>query len=154
MLKGVVCPISSERIDSHVSRLTVFINVMLMMVFMINLSPIPLLIVTLDYGIRAFGYNNYSPLCFLSSFTIKSLGVNPKMADKAPKVFASRLGFTCAALGTVFILVSMPLASRSIIGFFAVLAILDSVFDLCVGCIIYNYFVFPFFEKNRSASSN
>jgi len=149
MFTNIICPISPEKVDSHVSRLTVFINAALMIYFLITLQPIPLFLVTLDYGIRAYGYNQYSPLCFISSLLIKTLGTKAKMVAKAPKIFASRLGFFCAVLGTVFILINLPIASRVIIGFFTVLAILDSVFDFCVGCLIYNYFVFPFFENKR-----
>ena len=66
MFNNLVCPISSEKVDSNVSRLTVFINAVLMIIFMFSLNPIFLYIVTVDYGIRAMGYNNYSPLCFLA----------------------------------------------------------------------------------------
>lgn len=147
MLSNIICPISTERIDSHVSRLTVFFNVILMVYFMFSLQPIAIYIVTVDYAIRAGGYNRYSPLCFLASLIIKSIGVKPKMVDKAPKVFASRLGFICAILGSIFITAHMPMASLIVIGFFVILAILDSVFDRCVGCMIYNYLVLPFFKK-------
>jgi hypothetical protein len=144
---NIICPISSEKVDSHVSRLTVFINDAVMAYFLFSLQPIAIFTVTVDYGIRAMGYNRFSPLCFLASLIIKVIGVKPKMVDKAPKIFASRLGFICAVLGSVFITMNMPMASRSIIGLFVVLATLDSVFDLCVGCMIYNYLVFPFYNK-------
>jgi hypothetical protein len=74
-----------------------------MVAFMLTLNPIFLYVVTFDYGIRAMGYNNFSPLCFLAALIIKLIGSKSKMVDKAPKMFASRLGFICAALGTVFI---------------------------------------------------
>ena len=148
MFKDIVCPISSEKLDSHVSRLTVFINAALMAVFLFTLQPVLIYIVTLDSGIRAMGYNNYSPQCMLASLIIKMTGIQPKMVDKAPKIFASRLGFICAVMGVVFISLGMTLPSRGIIGFFTILATLDSVFNLCVGCMIYNYIVFPFMGKN------
>ena len=150
MLVKIICPISSERVDSHISRLTVFINDALMVYFLLSLQPIALFIVTLDYGIRAMDYNQYSPLCVLSSLIIKTIGLQPKPVDKAPKIFASRLGFICAVLGSVFITLNMPEASRGIIGLFVALATLDSVFDICVGCMIYNYLVFPFFKEKLS----
>lgn len=147
---NVVCPVSQERVDSHVSRLTVFMSVVLMGYFLITLQPIAVWILALDCGIRAAGYNHYSPLCFIASLIIKTMGIQPKMVGKAPKVFASRLGFTCAALGVVFITFNLPTAARVIIGMFAVLATLDSVFNFCVGCIIYHYLVFPFFAKQSA----
>lgn len=68
----------------------------------------------------------------------------------APKVFASRLGFICAVLGVVFISMGMTLASTIVIAMFTVLAILDSVFNFCVGCLIYHTLVFPFYKKDLS----
>ncbi len=103
MFESIVCPISSVKVNSNVSRLTVFINAVLMIVFMFTLNPIFLYVVTVDYGIRAMGYNNYSPLCFLASLIVKLTGSKFKIVDKAPKMFASRLGFTCATFGTIFI---------------------------------------------------
>ncbi len=114
---------------------------------MITLQPIALIIVTVDYFIRALGQNQYSPLCMIARSLVKLSGAAPKMIGKDQKVFASRLGFICAFLGTIFILTNMPMASRGIIGFFIILATLDSVFDVCVGCLIYNYLVYPFYKK-------
>lgn len=147
MFEKIICPISTEKVDSHISRLTVFLQVILLAYFLFTLQPIPLYLVTVDCGIRALGYNQYSLLCFLAGFIIRSMGIAPKMTGKAPKVFASRLGFICGLLGSVFITLQMPLASFIIIGMWTLLAILDSVLDLCVGCIIYNYFVLPFYNK-------
>jgi len=147
MFTNIICPISSEKVDSHVSRITVFINDALMIAFLFSLQPILIYIVTIDYGIRSMGYNQYSPICFIASFLVRLIGIQPKMTNKAPKIFASRLGFICATLGSLFVTINMPMASILIIGLFVVLATLDSVFDLCVGCMIYNYFVFPFYHR-------
>lgn len=148
-LSNIACPISNHKIDSHVSRITVFLNAVLMVHYLLTQQPISLFIVTIDYGIRAFWSNRYSPLCFISNLIVKILGAEAKMVDHAPKVFASRLGFICALFGAFFFLYGMPAASQIIIGLFTVLAVLDSVFNLCVDCLIYHYFVFPFFEKRR-----
>jgi len=150
MLNKIVCPVSSEQVDSNVGRLTVFLNAVFLIVFLFTFKMIPLYVVIIDSGIRAAGYNNYSPLCILASFISKFLHLNRKMVGKSQKIFASRLGFICAVLGMIFITFNLPVASFAIISMFAVLALLDSVFNLCVGCLIYNYFVFPFFNKVRN----
>jgi hypothetical protein len=146
MLNNLICPISSQRVDSHVSRLTVFLNALLMIAFLVTLEPLLILIVAIDYAIRAAGYNSYSPLCFIANLFIKATGMVPKMVDKAPKMFASRLGLICAVLGVLFISLGLVTASMGVIGMFVVLALADSVLNLCVGCMIYNYLVFPFFK--------
>lgn len=144
MLVKLVCPVSSEKVDSHISRLTVFINAALMVYFMFTLQPWAIYLVTLDYGIRAFGHKKYSPLSFIAGYIIKTLGVPGKQINQAPKTFASRLGFICALSGSLFISLHIVNAALGIIGFFIALATLDSVFDFCVGCLIYEYLVFPF----------
>lgn len=150
MFKNVVCPISSERVDSNISRLTVFINFILLVVFVISLNPVPLYIVIIDYAIRAAGKNQYSPICIIASNIIKLIGTKPKPIDKAQKVFASRLGLICAVLGAIFLALDMALASRIVVGLFVILAFSDAVFDLCVGCLIYNYIVFPFYKRKNA----
>lgn len=147
MFTNLICPVSKDRVDSNVSRLTVFFNTLLMVYFLVSMNVLPLVIVTLDYGIRAAGQNRYSPLCMLAQWTIKALGVSSKMVDKAPKVFASRLGFLCAFFGVLFFALNLTTLSFGIVAFFAVLATLDSVFNRCVGCMIYNYLVFPFYNR-------
>lgn len=149
MFDNIICPISNKKVDSNVSRLTVFLNAVLMTVFLVTLNPILLFIVTLDYGIRAWGFNQYSPLCILSGIVVKLLKLETKMVDKAPKMFASRLGFICAAFGVVFIALNMPIAAMVVIALFDVLAILDSVFNFCVGCLIYHHLVFPFYNREN-----
>jgi len=144
MFKNIVCPVSHEKTDSSISRLTVFFNAVLMVTFLFTLNPFPLYLFTFDYGVRAFGNNKYSPLCFLSTIIVSLLGWQNKMVAKAPKVFASRLGFICALLGASFFIFNVPLASRIIISFFSVLAFMDSIFNICIGCLIYHHFVFPF----------
>ncbi|MGZ3904514.1 MAG: DUF4395 domain-containing protein [Bacteroidia bacterium] len=153
MLKNIACPVSFENVDNNVNRLTAVLNAAIMVWFLISLQPIILFVVLIDSGIRAFGYHQYSPICFLSLLAIKTLNVKPKLKDKAPKIFASRLGFICAVLGTVFILLGMPMASRLVIGLFCSLALLDGVLDFCVGCIIFHNLVLPFYQKRELGSN-
>ena len=143
MLLHLVCPVSFDQVDSNASRLTVFFNTVLMTVFMFALQPVLLYVVSVDYFIRACGLKKYSPIAFVSQKIVRALEMKPVMIDVAQKTFASRLGFACALFGTIFILNDMPIASMIVIGFFMVLATLDSIFDLCVGCLIYNNLVFP-----------
>ena len=148
MFDNIICPVSNERVNSRVSRLTVFLQVIALTYYILTLNEITLYLVTIDCGMRAIGKNNYSLLCILASFIIKLFGSNSKMTGKAPKVFASRLGFICGLTGSIFIAFQMPIQSIAVIGMWTFLAILDSVFNFCVGCLIYNYIVFPFYNKS------
>ena len=145
-MKNIVCPISTEEIDSNVSRLTVFLNVILMALFLGTLNPIFIIVVTLDYFIRAALEAKYSPLWLVASMGIGILDLKRKPIGLAQKVFASRLGFFCAFSSTVLVLLDYNIASISVAGLLMILSIIDSVFSFCLGCVVYNYLVYPFYK--------
>lgn len=146
IVNNMVCPISVEKIDSNISRTTVFLNVLLMGVFLYTYIPMFAFIVAGDYFIRAVFKPKYSPLKFIAEFIVKSLSLKSKPINLAPKVFASRLGMLCAVGSVVFYFQNMYTASIGIMAFLMVLSIADSVLNFCVGCLIYNYLVFPFYK--------
>ena len=149
-MKNLVCPISTETIDSNVSRLTVFFNVILMAIFLVTLNPVFIIVVTLDYFIRAAIDVKYSPIRLIALWGIGLLRLKKKPIGLAPKVFASRLGFLVALASAVLIFFNYTIASMVSVGLLMVLSIMDSVFNFCVGCRIYSYLVIPFYKKKQS----
>ncbi len=143
---NIVCPISNVKIDSHTSRLTLFLNAVLIGFYLFTGSFYFILLVAIDCGIRATLDANYSPLRRIAAKLISLTGLAKKLVDQAPKLFASRLGFLCAAISVMLVPVS-GFASLCIAGMLLVFMILDSVFNFCVGCLIYNYAVLPFYQR-------
>lgn len=152
MLTALVCPISTEKIDSYLSRITIFLNVLLMLAFIVTLHPVYISIVVVDYFIRAFLKNKFSPVRFIAGFMRKVIKVQPKYVDLAPKLFAARLGFIFSFIAFILFITNNNLAAVGVTTFLMMLSILDSVFNFCLGCLVYNYFVFPFFNKHTKLS--
>lgn len=144
---SLICPISSENIDSNTSRLTVFLNVLLMSGFLITLNPVFISIVAIDYFVRATLDKKYSPIRFLASGIVNAMNLKKKPINLGQKIFASRLGFLCAISSLILILLGYSTASIIVATLLMSLAILDSVFNFCVGCLIYNYLVYPFYKN-------
>ena len=145
-MKEIVCPISIEKIDSNVSRLTVFINVVLMGLYLYAQNPLFIGIVACDYLIRAVFKVEYSPIRFLAYSIVSAINVKKKPINLAPKIFASRLGLICALTAAVLQLLGYSTGALITAGLLMVLSIMDSVFNFCVGCLIYNFFVYPFYK--------
>lgn len=145
-MNHLVCPISQEKIDSNISRLSVFTLVVLMAFFLVTSNPAWLYFVVLDYFLRAIGYGQYSLLTLCYTWVNQLLGIPPKYIDKAQKVFAARLGWLCSALALVLSLAGFTTAALVVIVLLATLSTMDSVFNFCVGCLIYNYLVLPFYS--------
>ncbi len=144
---SLICPISTEKIDSNTSRLTVFLNVLLMAGFLVTLNPILITIVSIDYFVRAALHVKYSPIRFVAHWVVNIMNLKKKPINLAQKIFASRLGFLCAFSSSILILLGYNTASIIVATVLMSLAIMDSVFNYCVGCIIYNYLVYPFYKN-------
>ncbi len=146
-MNALICPISPEKIDSNTSRLTIFLNVVLMILFMITSNPVFILIVSLDYLIRAALDVKFSLIRVIASGAINTLNLKKKPINLAQKIFASRLGFLCAITSSVLILLGYDTSSMVVAGILMCLSIMDSIFNFCVGCLIYNYLVFPYYKS-------
>ena len=147
MFKNLICPVSNEKIDSYVSRLTIFMSVILVAVFIFTRNPLFLYTAAFDYCIRAFSSGGFSPLRFIAIQLTKIFRRDPKMIDKAPKVFASRLGFLCLFAASILISINLPVASTVIAAMATSLFLLDALGIICVGCLIYHNVVFPFYQN-------
>ena len=143
----IVCPISNVRVDSNVNRLTTFNVVILIALYLYTSIPYFIIIVTSDYFIRAFLKQKYSPLKWIALGLSKVFNLYKKEINVAPKVFASRLGFLCAFATMIFYYTGMPTTSLIIALMLFSLTIMDSIFNYCVGCLIYHTVVFPFYER-------
>jgi len=141
----VICPVSFVQIDSNVSRLTVFLNAALIALYLATGLPYFMMLVALDYGIRAIWNPKYSPLRWVAAGLVRVVGLSEKLIDQAPKLFASRVGFLFAAISVLLLSWSMT-ASLVVGGVLLIFTILDSVFDFCVGCLTYYYVVLPFYQ--------
>jgi len=147
--REIVCPISIEKIDSNVSRLTVFLNVLFMALFLLSQIPYFIIVVCIDYFIRAFMKVEYSPMRIIALTISNTFGLRNKPINLAQKIFASRLGFLCALAATILFYAGATTGAFVITGMLLVLSFMDSVLNYCVGCIIYNVFVYPFY-KNKN----
>ena len=141
-MKSLICPISNLRIDRNVVRLTGF-----MMAFMIALYAMTNVIwfvvaITVDYFIRAFTPLTYSPFSAIAYLITRTFNLSPQPINKAPKLFAARVGFLFA-FTTVLLFPVLPMGSLVVGLILMSFALLESVLDICMGCLMYTYIVFP-----------
>ncbi len=149
-IDNIICPISDDKIDGNLNRVTVFLISLLLSIYLYSGLPYLLIFVTLDYAIRAFDKAQFSPIKRLARGIAKLISLRPKLTDQAPKQFATRVGFLFSGLASIFYVISLQSTSFIIAGVLLTFTILDSVFNICVGCIIYNYIVFPFYKRKLS----
>ncbi|MEM7114485.1 MAG: DUF4395 domain-containing protein [Chloroflexota bacterium] len=144
-MKSIICPISFEKINRPVVRLTGLMMASMIALYLLTNNVLFILAITVDYAIRAFTHLPTSPFGWLAQQLVRLFNWPPYFMDKAPKIFAARVGWLFAFTTAVLAFIS-PTASLITGTTLMVFAILESVFNLCAGCLVYHYIVFPLFE--------
>ena len=143
--QNLVCPVSPLRVNENVVRIVAAFVILLTVGYLDTGAVYLVLFLVVDFYLRAFTRLRYSPLSWLGRQISKLAGLREILIDKAPKIFAARVGFLFAlaiALLAYFHPPSSIVLALVLIGF----ATLEALFNLCVGCLVYSYVVFPFFN--------
>ena len=146
-MKNIICPISNEKANENVVRITAFWVIILTGSFIFSPNPYIPLFLLFDFYIRAFTKFRYSPLSWLSARINKIAGLQPNLIDKAPKIFAARIGLVFSVL--MFILFILGMTNVAIItgAVLVLFAFLECGLNFCAGCWVYTYVVIPFYRK-------
>ena len=146
-LNQLVCPISTERVDENRVRTTAFGTLTIMGLFFMTNNPVFPGILMLDFYIRAFTRLKYSPLSFLAHLFVKVIGTEPVWIDKAPKMFAARVGFLLTTLTTAAALLNLPFLALITGSTLVLFSFLECGLNFCAGCWVYTFVVYPLVRK-------
>jgi hypothetical protein len=146
-MQNLVCPISDQRVNEQITRLNAMLVVgILVLAFVLN-SVFLFVFLMADFFIRAFAHVKFSPISFASHSLSNALNLPIRMIDKAPKLFAARLGFLMTMVITVLFISSFKIAAIAVATILIFFASLEFLLAICVGCLIYTYLILPFYKK-------
>ena len=131
------CPISIRRVDSNMVRIISFQVALFTVILLLTQESIFALILLFDFTIRAFRQAKLSPFSIVAEFVLKGWGVAPKLCDESPKRFALYLGLIASLFLVVFYLAGFTTLATSITVILLICALLETLFDFCIGCKIY-----------------
>ncbi|MCU4176376.1 DUF4395 domain-containing protein [Carboxylicivirga sp. N1Y90] len=138
-MKNITCPISGNRISEAQPRVSAFIVILLLGVSMLlNSFVIPLLLV-FDFFQRGFVGRRYSVVGQIAYYLASKWFSNAPQIDRAPKVFAARLGFIFTGLIFVLYIIGASGLANAFSLLLMVFAGLECFFNFCVGCYIYTF---------------
>lgn len=143
-VKQLVCPISNERISERVTRINALTGIVLMVSGFAFNSILFFVFLMADFYIRAFTKSRFSPISYLSHRMVNAFNMDKKRVDKAPKVFAARLGFLMTFTTTLLFALQMHSAALAVGGILVFFASLEFALALCMGCLMYTYLIVPF----------
>lgn len=146
-MKDLVCPISDQRVNEQVTRFNaMFVIAVIVGAFVLN-SIFLIAFLMADFFMRGFTGIKFSLLNYLSHYLSNALNLHVRLIDKAPKVFAARLGFLMTTVIAGLFVLNLKIASIVIAGMLIFFAGLEFLLAICVGCMIYTYLVLPFYKK-------
>lgn len=146
-LNQLVCPVSTERVDENRVRTTAFGILTMMGLFFMTNNPVFPAILMIDFYIRAFTRLKYSPVSFLAHLFVKAIGTDPVWIDKAPKMFAARVGLLLTSLTLGATLLHLPLLAMITGATLVLFSFLECGLNFCAGCWVYTFVVFPLVRK-------
>ena len=145
-MKHILCPISNERINEHVTRINALFGVVLLVTGLLTNFVLVLIFLMADFYIRAFTQLKFSPISYASHWLTNTLNLGEKSIDKAPKIFAARIGFLMTLFIAVLYLLNFHTASYIVGGILVFFASLEFALAICMGCLIYTYLILPFYR--------
>lgn len=145
-MKQLVCPISEEKINEQVTRINALLGILLVVFGFAFNSVFFFVFLAADFYIRAFTKAKFSPVSYISYSMVNALKLNKKSIDKAPKIFAARIGFLMTLTITILYLLQLNTAAFVIGGILVFFATLEFALAICMGCIMYTYLILPFYK--------
>lgn len=142
MNNNTFCPISYKKIDEHVARLNGFFTVILLSVYVLTGSLLPLLVLAYDFLVRSIEKPQYSLLAILSKRLLALIPLKPLLINAGPKIFAARIGLLFTVFILFFQIIGAPVAALVFTAIFGLCAFLEAAIGFCVACKLY-----PFFYK-------
>lgn len=146
MMKQLLCPISDERINERVTRLNALLGILFLITGFATNSIFFFIFLSADFYVRAFTKTKFSPISYVSHQMANTLNLQKKSIDKAPKIFAARIGFLLTLAITVLFLLNFYTAAIIVGGILAFFASLEFALGICMGCVMYTYLILPFYK--------
>ena len=131
------CPISTRRVDSNVVRIISFQVALFTVILLFTQQSIFALILLFDFIMRTLRLQNFSPFYLVGKFILDGWGIAPKLCDESPKRFALYLGLVISLFLVVFYVAGFTTFATAVSIVLLICALLETLFDFCIGCKIY-----------------
>ena len=146
-MQNLVCPISDQRVNEQITRLNAMLVIgIIVLAFVLNSLSLFVFLMA-DFFIRTFTNLKFSPISFASHSLSNALNLPIRMIDKAPKIFAARLGFLMTLAMALLFIFNFKITAIAVTAILIFFASLEFFLAICAGCLIYTYLILPFYKK-------
>jgi hypothetical protein len=133
------CPVSDKKVNSFTIRLNAGLTSVLLILFLLSNFIIPVILLTIDFMLRAFNGGRFSLLNIISNFITRKFKLSGQFVNAGPKIFAARVGILLSIAILILSIFQFQLLAIAIALIFLVFALLESIAGVCVACKIYPF---------------
>ncbi|WP_214072325.1 DUF4395 domain-containing protein [Mucilaginibacter sp. dw_454] len=133
------CPVDFIIIDENRARMVAFLVLILGIICWVQLNWGVAIFLMVDFGLRAFKLNAYSPLGFLAGKLTTLFHIKNKPTDRAPKRFAALMGLIFSGIIFLTLVTGLLTIAQIMLFILLVCAGLESLLGICIGCYVYTY---------------
>ena len=107
-----------------------------------------------DFSVRALRKPTLSPFHQVAKFVLQGWDIAPKLCDESPKRFALYMGLVTSLILVILYAVGLSKVATVIAIILLLCALLETLFDFCIGCKIYYAIQILGSLKNRRFSKH
>jgi len=131
------CPISLRRVDSNMVRIISFQVSLFTVALLFTQEIFFAFILLFDFLMRTLRRPNLSPFYVVAKFILDGWDIAPKLCDESPKRFALYLGLLISLVLVVLFATGFTIVATATAVILLGCALLETLFDFCIGCKIY-----------------
>jgi len=143
----LICPVSPEQVDENRVRVTALGVIIMMAAFFVTGSALFPALLFVDFFIRAFTRLPFSPLSWMAHKLVLAMGTKAILINKAPKVFAARVGLLFTFIVTMASMLGFSMLAFIVGSTLVLFAFLECGLNFCTGCWVYTVLVYPRVRK-------
>jgi len=138
MIDNLQCPADQVMINENKVRIVAFFVLILSATYVLTGYLIIPMFLSIDFFLRAFNLGAYSLASLLADGIVSLFKIKNKPTDRAPKRFATGVGFAFAAFILIAALLNWYTVGIAITIILVFFAGLESLLNFCAGCYVYS----------------
>lgn len=131
------CPISTKRVDANIVRIISSQVALITLALVITGNAFLALLLLFDFTVRMSRRPELSLFHLIAKEMVSRCKIAPKPCDESPKRFALGMGFFTSFLLVVLYLTGFYSIASAVAVLLLLAALLETVFDFCIGCKLY-----------------
>ncbi len=143
------CPVGYKKVNVYLIKFYSSVIAIFLFTFLFFGWKVPIYIITIDFAIRVFFGIEYSFVCKILNFVLKTLQIQPKEIDAKSKAFAAKVGLMFSFMLSIALLWNAHTWATVIAIIFLTAVLFEVVLNFCAACYMESLWRKYFAKKTK-----